>query len=143
MTKSKITKKVLFNAVKAIAQGVDHVEVGEFTVTGEDLVAFADKNIEQLEKKAAAAKEKAAKAKIAGDELREKIEEVLTDEYQTIPEILAQLGDEELTSAKIAARISQLVKLDKAHKTSVKTADGRKINGYAAGPAPAEVEDAE
>ena len=136
---NKITKKDVLNAIKEVAlQDLD----GMFNddVSAQDVIDYVDVTIDQLDRKAAAAKAKAAAAKAEGDEIREKIAAVLTDEYQTIPQIVATLGDEDLTPAKVTARLTQLIKLGQAHKDKVKTADNRKINGYAAGPAP-EVEE--
>ena len=136
---NKITKKDVLNAIKDVAlQDPD----GNFndTVSAQDVIDYVDVTIDQLDRKAAAAKAKAEKAKAEGDELRDKIAAVLTDEYQTIPQIVAAIGDEELTPAKVTARLTQLIKLGQAHKDKIKTVDNRKINGYAAGPAP-EVEE--
>jgi hypothetical protein len=106
------------------------------TVSAADVIDYVDTTIEQLDNKAARAKDRAAKAKAAGDELRAKVAAVLTDEFQTIADIAAQVDVEDITPAKVTARLTQLVKLGEAHKTKLKTDDGRKINGYAAGPAP-------
>ena len=136
---NKITKKDVLNAIKEVAlQDPD----GNFNdiVSAQDVIDYVDVTIDQLDRKAAAAKAKAEKAKAEGDELRDKIAVVLTDEYQTIPQIVAAIGDEELTPAKVTARLTQLIKLGQAHKDKIKTVDNRKINGYAAGPAP-EVEE--
>lgn len=138
MATKKITKKDVLTVVKEIGAqaGYDTFTVDGVTISGNDIVEYAEKTIEQIEKKAESAKKRAEKAKAAGDELREKVASVLTYEFQTIPEIVNAIGDEELTRAKVTARLTQLVKLDQAHKAKVKTADGRAVNGYAAGPAP-------
>jgi hypothetical protein len=142
MANTKLTKKDILTVVKYIGESAQ--ETGwqvekdgvEIEVTGYDLVEFAETAIDQLDRKAAAAKAKAEKVKAEGDELRDKIAEVLTDDYQTIPQIVAAVGIEDLTPAKVTARLTQLIKAGKAHKDKVKTSDNRKINGYAAGPAP-------
>lgn len=147
MTNTKLTKKDILTVIKTIGELAG--ETGwviekngvEIEVTGEDLIDYANTTIEQLDRKADRAKERAQKAKAAGDELRAKVAAVLTDEYQTIAKIAEQVDVEDITPAKVTARLTQLVKAGEAHKTKVKTADGRKINAYAAGPAP-EVDDA-
>lgn len=128
-----MTKRDVLNAIKEVAmQDVDGMFNDE--VSAQDVIAFVDTSIEQLDNKAAKAKERAAKAKAEGDEIRSKVAAVLTDEYQTIADITAQVDVEDITPAKVSARLSQLVKLNQCHKTKIKTADGRTINGYAAGP---------
>jgi hypothetical protein len=136
---NKITKKDVLNAIKDFAlqyQGDAFDATGK--VSAQDVIDYVDVTIDQLERKAAAAKARAEKAKAEGDELRDKIEGVLTEDLQTIPQIVAQLDVEDITPAKVTARLTQLIKAGKAHKDKVKTSDSRKINGYALGAAPAE-----
>ena len=95
-----------------------------------DLVEFCEKQIEQLDAKAEKAKERATQRKVEGDELRDTIEAILTDEFQTADEITEQIEDEEITRAKVIARLTQLVNQDLAEKESVKTADGNKRMAY-------------
>lgn len=135
-----MTKREVLMAIKEVAnQDVDGMFNAE--VSAADVIDYVDTTLAQLDAKAAKAKERAAKAKEAGDEIRAKVAAVLTDEYQTIAKIAEQVDVEDITPAKVSARLTQLVKLGECHKTKVKTADGRKVNGYAAGPAPAEVEE--
>lgn len=140
MEKNKITKKDILNAVIALVAEDAAVKVGEVDVTGADIKAYATKTIEQLEAKSAKAKERAAEKKADGDALRDAVEAVLTDEFQTIADITAQIEGEDVTAAKVSARLTSLVKAEKAHKVQVKIEDGRKLNAYAAGPVPADVE---
>ena len=142
MTNTKLTKKDILTVIRTIGELAGEtgwtVEKNgtEIEVTGEDLIDYADTTIEQLDRKADRAKERAQKAKAVGDELRAKVAAVLTNEYQSIAKIAEQVDVEDITPAKVSARLTQLVKAGEAHKTKIKTADGRKINGYAAGPAP-------
>lgn len=129
------TKKDVLNAIATVITEDFEVQVGDVTVTAEDVNAYIEKTISQLNAKNEKAKERAAEKKAEGDELRAKIEAILTDEYQTGDQITAAIGDKEVTKAKVTARLTQLCKADKAHKTQVKTEDGRKIVAYAAGPA--------
>ena len=131
----KVTKKDVLSAIATIITDDFKVQVGDVTVTAEDVNAYIEKTIDQLNAKNEKAKERAAEKKADGDELRAKIEAILTDEYQTGDQITAAIGDPEVTKAKVTARLTQLCKADKAHKTQVKTEDGRKIVAYAAGPA--------
>lgn len=121
-TTKKITKTDNFNALKAIVAQVE-------PENAEALIAFLDKEIEVIANKAAKAKEKAAEKRAEGDALRTKIESLLTDEYQTIAAITAAIGDEEVTAAKVTARLTQLVNADLAEKAQV-TSGSRKVMGY-------------
>lgn len=129
-----MTKRDVLIAIKEVA-AKDPEGMFNEEVSAQDVIAYVDTTIDQLDRKAERAKERAAKAKAAGDELRATVAAVLTDEYQTIAQIAAQVEGDEITPAKVSARLTQLVKAGEAHKTKIKTADGRKINGYAAGPA--------
>lgn len=139
----KITKRNVLMALATVIADDFNVTVGEVTVTADDVRNYIDTTIEQLDKKAESAAKRAADKRAEGDELRAKIAAVLTDEYKTIADIIAAIGDEDLTPGKVTARLTQLVKLQEAHKTKVKKND-RQVMAYAAGPAPeAEAVDAE
>lgn len=123
MATEKITKKAYFEMLKDIVAATD-------TADKDNLLAFIDTNIAQLDAKAAKAKEKAAEKKVEGDELREKIAACLTTEPKDIATILDEVGDEELTRAKVTARLAQLINLGTATKEVTKTADGKKTTVY-------------
>lgn len=123
MATEKITKKAYFEMLKDIVAATD-------TADKDNLLAFIDTNIAQLDAKAAKAKEKAAEKKVEGDELREKIVACLTTEPKDIATILDEVGDEELTRAKVTARLAQLINLGTATKEVTKTADGKKATVY-------------
>jgi len=126
----KITKKDVLLAIKAVAEN----GVAFDGVTADEVIAYVDTTIAQIEAKAAKAKAKAEEKKAEGDELRAAVEAVLTDEYQTIAQITAQVEGEDITAGKVTNRLTALCKAGLAHKDKVDV-DGRKINGYAAGPA--------
>lgn len=123
MATEKITKKAYFEMLKDIVAATD-------TADKDNLLAFINTNIAQLDAKAAKAKEKAAEKKVEGDELREKIAACLTTEPKDIATILDEVGDEELTRAKVTARLAQLINLGTATKEVTKTADGKKATVY-------------
>lgn len=123
MATEKITKKAYFEMLKDIVTATD-------TADKDNLLAFIDTNIAQLDAKAAKAKEKAAEKKVEGDELREKIAACLTFEPKDIATILDDVGDEELTRAKATARLAQLINLGTVTKEVTKTADGKKATVY-------------
>ena len=88
------------------------------------LVEFFNDEIAKLDAKADKARAKAAEKKAAGDELYAAVIAVLTDAPQTAEDVLAQIDGEDLTVAKIRARLSQAVKNGVANKESVKV-DGK------------------
>lgn len=124
----KITKMDVLATIGGFFENYDGEIDGEVTV--EDILNYVHTTIGQLEAKTAKAKERAAKAKAEGDELREAIESVLTDEFKTIADIINELGIEDLTPGKVSARMGQLIRLGRATKTDVKVGD-RKVKGYA------------
>ena len=83
-----------------------------------------------IENKAEKAKARAAEKRAAGDELRGVIKSVLTDEFQTADAITSQIDGEDVTRAKVIARLGQLVKNGEAEKTDVKTDDNRTVKAY-------------
>lgn len=98
--------------------------------TKELLLEFLDKQIESIIAKVEKAKEKAAAKKEEGDALREAVEELLTTDLQTIDAIVAQIADEEVTKAKVTARLTALVKCGIATKEDVKDDAGKKVKAY-------------
>ena len=134
---NKATKRNVLEAIATIITEDFEVQVGEVTVTAADVNDYITKTIAQLEAKNEKAKERAAEKKADGDELRAKIEALLTDEFQTGDEITAALNDPEITKAKVTARLTQLVKAEKAFKTTIKV-DNRKIVAYSNTPAETE-----
>lgn len=121
----KMTKRDYFNAISNAIASMESVD----GVAVVDVQAFIDARIAELDKKAESAKKSAAKKRAAGDELRAQVEAVLTDELQTIDAITSQIEGEEITRAKVQARLSQLVKAKVAIKDDVE--DGkRKVKGY-------------
>ena len=131
---TKITKKAFYTALVhyftendvAIADGISATAV----------VKFAEKEIGNLDKKAAYAKSKAETKKVEGDALRDKVLAVLKeDEFQVIADVAAQIEDEDVTVAKVTNRLSNLVKAGLAESTEVtvgETGSKRKIKAYRA-----------
>ena len=123
----KLTKKDYYAAIRAMVEGIEMV--GD--IPADEVLAFIDKTVEQIDAKAAKAKEKAAEKKTEGDELRAAVEAVLTDELQIIDAITAQIEGEDITKSKVTARLTQLVKAEIARKEQVKDESGRKVMAYA------------
>ena len=119
----KMTKAMWFEKIKAVVEASDYERKDE-------AVEFIDKQLELIASKAEKARERAAKTKAEGDELREAVRAVLTDEFQTIDDIVAQVAEEGVTKAKVTARLTQLVKAEMAEKDQIKADDGRKVMAY-------------
>jgi len=124
-------KREILNALATV--NFDTIKVGETTVTPEDITEFIETSLAQLDKRAAAAQKRANEKKAEGDELRANIKVVLEDGPKTIADIVTALDDESVTSAKVVARLSQLVKLGEAFKADTKV-DGRTIKIYSVTP---------
>ena len=127
----KLTKKDFYAALRGMVEGVEFV--GE--IPADEVLAFIDKTVEQIENKATKAKEKAAEKKNEGDELFNAVVRALTCELQTIDKItetvLAATGDAEITKSKVTARLTKAVNADIACKEQVKGVSGRKVMAYA------------
>ena len=119
----KTTKKDYYEMLKEIVLNANVEGATE-------LVEFIDKQVLLIDSKAEKAKARNAEKKANGDELREAVQNVLTDEFQTIDAIVSQIEGEEITKAKITARLTSLVKNGIAEKTDVKDDEGRKLKAY-------------
>ena len=119
----KLTKKDFYAMLTEIVEATE-VEMKE------DLLAFIDKEVSLIDAKAEKAKARAAEKKAEGDALRDAVQAVLTEEYQTINDIASQVEGEEITKAKITARLTSLVKNGLAEKVDVKTEDGKTVKAY-------------
>ena len=144
----KLTKKDFYAALRGMVEGIEMV--GE--IPAEEVLAFIDKSVAQLDNKAAKAREKAAEKAEKGDKLYEVVVSALTGELQTIDAITAtvegivaetDMEDMDITKAKVTARLTQAFRNEVARKEQVK-AGSRKVMGYALkDAAPAVSEEAE
>ena len=133
-----ITKKAMYGALVNFANGgelVAQTKDGEVAVTMDQLKAFAQKEIEHLDNKAAKAKETAAKKRAEADELQEAVAAALGTEFEPIAVIAGRIEGEDVTVSKVTYRLTQLVKNGVAEKQeiAVPTGEGnktRKIMGY-------------
>lgn len=122
MAAEKMTKAMWFEELKGVVLASEYANKDE-------AIEFIDKQLETLAGRAAKAKERAEKNKAEGDELRAAVASVLTVEPQTIDAIVAQIEGEDITKAKVTARLTALVKAGIATKEPVK--DGsRKVMAY-------------
>lgn len=116
-TENKITKRDMFT------------HIAEAMADDAAVVEFCEKEIASLDAKAVKAKERAEAKRAEGDELCATVASVLTTEPQTREQIFAQVEGEDLSVAKIGARLTQLVKYGKASKVEV-SIDGKKRMAY-------------
>ena len=121
MTEKKITKREMFEAIKA------GCTTGEWTVSDTEIAEFCENEIALLDKKAAKAKERQAEKKAAGDELTDAVRAALTDEFTIIADIAAKVAEiygEDATIARVTYRLTQLVKNGEAENGDVKVEGG-------------------
>jgi hypothetical protein len=127
----KMTKAMYFEVIRGIVEGLD---AGAFPdgVGADDVLDFIDRQVELLDKRAAASKERAAKKRAASDELTELIYTMIfeAEDFITADEIVEKIGDEEVTKNKVTARVSKLVKAGRVAKEQVKLEDGKKRMAY-------------
>lgn len=122
MAAEKMTKAMWFEELKDVVLASDYANKDE-------AIEFIDKQLETLASRAAKAKERAEKNKAEGDELRAAVMSVLTVEPQTIDAIAAQIEGEDITKAKVTARLTALVRAGIATKEPVKEGS-RKVMAY-------------
>ena len=129
-TEKKITKRDYYEEIKALLP--DNVGI----------VEFCDNEIALLDSKAEKAKARNAKKKAEGDALLTAVADVLTEDFQTIADITGKIDSDDVTNAKVQARLKKLVDSGVAVKEQISIeVDGKKTKkmGYAL----ANVDDAE
>ena len=120
---AKITKKDNFISIVNILEAAGHT----------DLADVIKHEIELLDNKAAKAKATAAKKKTEGDELRNAVEAVLTEELCTIADITAKVEGDDVTASKVQYRLNALVSAEIAVKEQITVGEGetkRKLMAY-------------
>ena len=126
----KITKREMYLAI------AEMMDTGECKYPVDAVKSFCENEIALLDKKAAKAKENAAKKKAESDELTEAVYAAMSDsEFEPIAVIAGRIEGEDVTVSKITYRLTQLVKSDKAVKQELTVPGGegqktRKIMGY-------------
>ena len=126
MTETKITKKDYFAAIRAMVEGIEFVG----NIPADRVLEFIDTQVAQIDAKAAKAKERAGEKKAEGDALRAEVAAHITAEFQTADDITALIeGFEDITKAKVVARLTQLVNAGTVVKEQVKVGD-RKVMAY-------------
>ena len=103
MTTNKLTDKKIYTAI--VEGTFDDLDV-------DAIVAWAGKKLAQIAHKAEKAKETAAKKRAEGDALTDAVYAVLTDEFQTIADIAAQVEGDDITASKVSYRLNVLSKAE-------------------------------
>ena len=118
----KVTKKDMFAEIITLARENGRVDIEE----------FCEVQIEQLNRKAEKAKERKAEKAAKGDALKDAIAAVLTEDLQTAADITEKVMDagEDVSRAKVVARLTKLVKEGVAGKMQVKV-DKKRVMAYA------------
>lgn len=119
MTTVKITKKEKLETLKAILKGDLAIENADVDV----LIAYCDREMELLAKKAQSAKAAAAKKREKADELYEAVKAILPDSYASIPDIAALVDHPDATIGKIQSRLNKMYKEGLLDKAQAKRAD--------------------
>ena len=121
-TEKKITKRDRFEEIKALL------------ADNADIVEFCDNEIALLDGKAEKAKARNAKKKAEGDALLTAVADILTEDFQTITDITGKIDGDDVTNAKVQARLKKLVDSGVAVKEQIAIeVDGKKTKkmGYA------------
>lgn len=121
---TKKTKTMYFSELREMVQTV--VEDQE---RQDELVEFIDKQIEALEKRKAAAANRAERKKLESDALTDEIFNLITNKPMTVDEIVITLDQEGVTRNKVTARLGKLVKAGSITKEMVKV-EGNKRMAY-------------
>ena len=99
--------------------------IEELCADNADVVAFCEAEKAALAKKAEKAKARAAEKRAAGDELYAAVLECVGSELIAAEAVLDMIDGEDLTVAKVRARLSQGVKNGVLAKESVKIEGGK------------------
>lgn len=128
--KKTYTKREMYELIKALVDtGVISGELTETGITEADVAEFCTDEIELLDKKAAKAKERVATKKAEGDALLDAVRDALSaDEFQSIPDITTRIDDENVTVARVTARLKKLLDAGEVEKDQITISgtDGKK-----------------
>lgn len=132
-TEKNVTKGQVLRAIKELIKAEDAIMVDGVQVTGVDIIKYCNTTLDQIANKADKAREANAKKKVEGDAITAAILSALTDKPQTADQIIAAVGNDELTKNKVASRlatpvkdgivIKEVVKENKTQKTTYRLAE--------------------
>lgn len=120
-TEKKITNRDRFTTLRQIIKTIGNdIEYPEGMNT-DNMIEFIDRQIELIDNKLAITKRRAEEKKIAGDELRKRIYDVLSaEEYMTIDDVVAALNDPGVSPQAAVPRLSQLHSLGEIERVKQK-----------------------
>lgn len=118
MKKTTVTKKEILANIRTLLE-TSHVEFANQELTAEMAIKFCTKEIAALDRKAEKAKATAAAKKAEGDALRDVVEQVLTNDWQSIADIVVQIEGEDVTMGKVIPRLAALIDQGVAEKTLI------------------------
>lgn len=122
MDELRLTKRhVLDSLVSLTTTGelVFYVDGVKYELPVESLLAYAEHELDLLDDKVDKARASAEKKKIAGEELEQVVYDALTNEFQTVAEIVERISDPAVTAQKAVYRLSQLYKTGEIEKSSI------------------------
>lgn len=127
----KISKRSYYEAI------AETMRTGECSIDPVRVIEFCENEIAALDRKSVKAKERAAEKRAAGDALTETVFAALTGEFESIADIATRVDDPEATANKIAYRLNQLAKANRAEKGEIvipatETSKARRVVGYRA-----------
>lgn len=130
---TKITKRERYESIVELAKLAEENGFEGFDLDG--IVEFCENEVAALDRKAAKAKEAAAKKKAEGDALTDAVLEALTEEFEPIAEIAARIEGEDITVSKVSYRLNALSKaenpsVEKGELTIEGEKGKRKVVGY-------------
>lgn len=114
MAEKKITKRDMFNAI------IDLINGKEIPVSSDELIEFANHEIDLLNKKSSSSSGKQTKTQVENAKFKDCIINALTtlDKPVTIAELMANCPEvAELSNQRISAMLSQLRKAEKIVRT--------------------------
>ena len=128
MTTKKITKKDNLNAILKLIEAAAEANIEGFDF--DEIKTYAENEIDNLDKRAAKAKERAAAKKAEVDTLKDQVFAALnTETFTIINDIVAAIGDEDVTPGKVSSRLKTLRAENKVESQDVKV-DKRTVKGY-------------
>lgn len=128
---TKVTKAMKLDIIDSLISACENSEYPIENVTYDDLHDFIAHEKELMNKKAESAKERAEKKKLAGDELRAQIVDLLTDVPKTADEIVKAIGDPDVSTAMVIARMTSAINAGLVGKEQVPVeGTSRKVMAY-------------
>lgn len=125
--KERITRIDILSLIKENVKK-DNFDYGETGISKEDVLLCLNNFLLQIKKKQEREKRIYHEK---GDEIKDLVESLLSNEYQTAEDLAEALSEEigDITHHKVVARLTQLINDGVAEKMSLKLKEGRRV-GY-------------